>query len=295
MLYHAPRKGDRMRVLIIGASGQLGSALRHTFADHTLLTPSHHELDISQPQAVSAIRELAPDVVLLPGAFTNVDGCALDPERAFRENTLGPKYVALACAKRDVPLVYVSTNEVFSGTATTPYREYDQPGPINAYGRSKWGGEQAVLQHAPSAIIARVAWLFGGQRNFIRTILRLADQQAATGQPLQVVDDEVGSPTYAPDAALAIRYLVDTAVPGIYHIVNEGQCSRYELACAALKSAGLAAPIVPITSAHFSRPSTPPAYTPLINSAAAALGITLPPWQSAVAEYLGTLALERTA
>lgn len=284
-----------MRVLIIGASGQLGSALRHTFADHTLLTPSHRELDMSQPQAIKAVRELAPDVVLLPGAYTNVDGCALDPERAFRENTLGPKYVALACARRDVPLVYVSTNEVFSGVATTPYREYDQPGPINAYGRSKWGGEQAVLQHAPTAMVARVAWLFGGQRNFIRTILRLASQQADTGQPLRVVDDEVGSPTYTPDAALAIRQLVDAGIPGIYHLVNAGHCSRYALACAALQSAGIDAPIEPITSAHFSRPSTPPAYTPLINSAAAALGITLRPWQSAVEEYSGMLALERTA
>ncbi len=284
-----------MRVLIIGASGQLGSALRHTFADHTLLTPGHGELDISQPQAIGAIRELAPDLVLLPGAYTNVDGCALDPERAFRENTLGPKYVALACAKRDVPLVYVSTNEVFSGTATTAYREYDQPGPINAYGRSKWGGEQAVLQHAPTALVARVAWLFGGPRNFIRTILRLADQQSATGQPLQVVDDEVGSPTYTPDAAVAIRQLADAAVPGIYHIVNAGQCSRYELACAALHSAAIAAPIVRITSAHFARPSTPPAYTPLLNGAAAALGITLRPWQSAVEEYVGALALEQLA
>ncbi|MBA3470310.1 MAG: dTDP-4-dehydrorhamnose reductase [Herpetosiphonaceae bacterium] len=284
-----------MRVLIIGASGQLGSALRHTFADHTLLTPSHRELDMSQPQAIKAVRELAPDVVLLPGAYTNVDGCALDPERAFRENTLGPKYVALACARRDVPLVYVSTNEVFSGVATTPYREYDQPGPINAYGRSKWGGEQAVLQHAPTAMVARVAWLFGGQRNFIRTILRLASQQADTGQPLRVVDDEVGSPTYTPDAALAIRQLVDAGIPGIYHLVNAGHCSRYALACAALQSAAIDAPIEPITSAHFSRPSTPPAYTPLINSAAAALGITLRPWQSAVEEYSGMLALERTA
>ncbi len=284
-----------MRVLIIGASGQLGSALRHTFADHTLLTPSHRELDMSQPQAIKAVRELAPDVVLLPGAYTNVDGCALDPERAFRENTLGPKYVALACARRDVPLVYVSTNEVFSGAATTPYREYDQPGPINAYGRSKWGGEQAVLQHAPTAMVARVAWLFGGQRNFIRTILRLASQQADTGQPLRVVDDEVGSPTYTPDAALAIRQLVDAGIPGIYHLVNAGHCSRYALACAALQSAAIDAPIEPITSAHFSRPSTPPAYTPLINSAAAALGITLRPWQSAVEEYSGMLALERTA
>lgn len=282
-----------MRVLIIGASGQLGAALHQTFADTTVLTPSHAELDISQPQTIGAIRELNPDLVLLPGAYTNVDGCATDPERAFRENTLGPKYVALACAARAVPLVYVSTNEVFGGTATLPYREYDQPGPVNAYGRSKWGGEQAVLQHAPNAQIVRVAWLFGGPRNFVRTMLRLAAEPGRSG-PLRVVDDEIGSPTYAHDAALAIRQLVDCGIPGIYHIVNEGHCSRYDLARAAIQVAGIAAEIEPIRLAEFARPSTPPVYSPLHNGAAAALGITLRPWQAAVQEFVDTC-MERTA
>jgi dTDP-4-dehydrorhamnose reductase len=284
-----------MRVLIIGASGQLGSALRHSFADHTLLTPAHAELDISQPASIAAIRGLAPDLVLLPGAYTNVDGCARDPERAFRENTLGPKYVALACAELAAPLVYVSTNEVFSGAVSRPYREYDQPAPINEYGRSKWGGEQAVLQHAPRAIVARVAWLFGGPRNFVRTILRLGQERAASGEPLRVVDDEVGSPTYAPDAAAAIRQLADLSVPGIYHVVNEGACSRYELAVATLRIAGIAAPIEAIKSSEFRRDSTPPPFSPLHNGAAAALGVTLRPWQSALGECVAAIDQEVAA
>ena len=284
-----------MRVLIIGASGQLGAALRQSFADHSLLTPSHTELDISQPTAISQIRELAPDAVLLPGAYTNVDGCALDPERAFRENTLGPKYVALACAARDIPLVYVSTNEVFGGNDPTPYREYDQPAPINAYGHSKWGGEQAILQHAPTAIIARVAWLFGGPRNFVRTIVRLGRERGISNEPLRVVDDEIGSPTYAPDAALALRHLLDLKIPGIYHVVNSGQCSRYELACEIVRQASIATRIEPIKSSEFSRPSTPPPFSPLHNGAAASLGITLRPWQDAVGDFVQVIAQEPSA
>lgn len=282
-----------MRTLILGASGQLGQALRHTFADHELLAPGHAELDFSQPAARAAVRELRPELVLLPGAYTNVDGCALDPERAFRENTLGPKYVALGCADIGAQLIYVSTNEVFDGAASSPYREYDQPAPINAYGRSKWGGEQAVRQHAPGAIIARVAWLFGGERNFVRTILRLGRERAAGGEALRVVSDEVGSPTYAPDAARAIRLLADQAMPGVYHLVNEGSCSRYELAVETLRLAGIAARVEPISLAEFRRASTPPPWTPLANGAAAALGVTLRPWQDALAEFVAAIAAEQ--
>ncbi|HEY1017145.1 MAG TPA: dTDP-4-dehydrorhamnose reductase [Herpetosiphonaceae bacterium] len=282
-----------MRTLILGASGQLGQALHHTFADHELLTPGHAELDFSQPAARAAIRELRPDLVLLPGAYTNVDGCALDPERAFRENTLGPKYVALGCADIGARLIYVSTNEVFDGAASSPYREYDQPAPVNAYGRSKWGGEQAVLQHAPGAIVARVAWLFGGPRNFVRTILRLGRERMGSGEALRVVADEVGSPTYAPDAARAIRLLADLGMPGIYHLINEGSCSRYELAVESLRLAGVAAAVEPISLSEFQRASTPPPWTPLANGAAAALGVTLRPWQEALAEFVAAIAAEQ--
>lgn len=273
-----------MRVLILGASGQLGQALAAQWSDQTLLTPTSAELDLASPATVAAVQELRPDLVLLPAAYTNVDGCAQDPERAFRINTLGPHYVAVACQRLDVPLVYVSTNEVFDGRAEAPYREYDQPAPINAYGRSKWGGEQAVLRAAPQAYVARVAWLFGGERNFVRTMLRLGAERAQSGEPLRVVADEVGSPTHAGDAAAAIAALVEGGIPGIYHIVNSGVASRFELAAEALRAAGIAAQLEPISQADYPRPSTPPRYTPLHNSAAAALGVTLRPWQEAVGE-----------
>ena len=275
-----------MRVLIIGGSGQLGTELQQHWSHHELLVPDSSTINIGDPATISLVQELEPELVLLSGAYTNVDGCTLDPERAFRINTLGPKYVALACGRLDIPLVYISTNEVFDGQATQPYGEYDQPAPINVYGRSKWGGEQAVMQHATTWYIVRVAWLYGGPRNFIRTMLRLGEESLASGKPLRVVQDETGSPTYAYDVAQALRQLVDQGVPGIYHLVNEGFCSRYDLAQAALAVAGIDTPIEPISLADFQRPSTPPPWSPLHNRAAAGLGIQLRPWQAAVDEFV---------
>ena len=278
-----------MRVVIIGGSGQLGHELAEQWRDAEVLRPSSTELDLGSATLLERLVALNPDLVLLPGAYTNVDGCTLDPERAFQINTLGPKYAALACRRLDIPLLYVSTNEVFNGRASEPYREYDQPDPINAYGRSKWGGEQVVLQHAPAAYIVRVAWLFGGERNFVRTMLRLGRERLASGEPLKVVDDEIGSPTYAPDAAQAMRKLIDAEVPGIYHIVNQGSCSRFELAQATVEAAGIDPRLEPIRLADYQRPSTPPSWSPLHNGAAAALGIQLRPWREALAEFVGNI------
>jgi dTDP-4-dehydrorhamnose reductase len=276
-----------VRILIIGARGQLGQALyRRLQRTHVLVGPDHDELDISDWGARARITALRPELVLLTAAYTDVDGCATNPDQAFRSNTLGPKHVALACAELDIPLVYVSTNEVFDGAGSHPYREYDQPRPINAYGASKWGGEQAVLQHLRRFYIVRVAWLFGGPRNFVRTVLRLADERPE----LRMVQDEVGSPTYAADVAEALEQLIETGCYGIYHFVNAGACSRYELAQEILRLAGKQDyPLHPITLAEFERPSTPPAHTPLLNLAGASLGIELRSWRDALADYMREL------
>jgi dTDP-4-dehydrorhamnose reductase len=224
--------------------------------------------------------------VIHPAAYTDVDGCARDPERAYRVNGLGAQYVALACRQLGARLVYVSTNEVFDGAATTPYFEYDRAAPINAYARSKWAGEQAVREALDHFYIVRVAWLFGGARNFVRTVLRLAAERDS----IAMVADEVGSPTYAPDAAAAIARLVELPFDGTYHLVNEGACSRFEFAAEVLRLAGRERSVLrPIRLADFKRDSVVPPYTPLLNVAAAALGIQLRPWQAALAEHLQNL------
>jgi len=243
------------------------------------------ELDITDREAIRrAIREFRPDVVIHAAAWTDVDGCAREPERAFRVNALGTQNVALACAEAGAALLYISTNEVFDGTATEPYREWDPVRPINPYGRSKAAGEWFVSHLLTRFYIVRTAWLYApGGRNFPHRILQLANERGA----LRVVVDEVSNPTYAPDLAAAIAALIRTEAYGIYHLTNSGYCSRYEFACAILRMSGRTdVPVEPITLDQFQRDSTPPRFAPLANTAAAALGIVLRPWEEALAEFL---------
>lgn len=273
-----------MRIAITGANGQLGQALQQVFGQrHEVIGLTRAELDIEQPSSVDTLAASGADLVLHPAAYTHVDGCARDPERAFRANTLGTKHVALACRRLRAPLVYISTNEVFDGASDRAYFEYDQTNPVNAYGWSKWGGEQVVRELLDEFYIARVAWLYGGERNFVRTVLRLAAERPE----LSMVADEVGTPTLVHDVAPALERLVETGHYGTFHIVNEGACSRYEFAQQVLQLAGKGDyPLRPIALADFKRDSIVPPHTPLRNTAAAALGIRLRPWQEALAAFV---------
>ena len=276
-----------MRIAITGAGGQLGLALQAALgAEHELTPLGHADIELGHPDCVERLLATRAELVIHPAAYTDVDGCARDPERAYRVNALGTQYVALACRQLGAPLVYVSTNEVFDGAAATPYFEYDRAAPINAYARSKWAGEQAVREALDRFYIVRVAWLFGGARNFVRTVLRLAAERDS----IAMVADEIGSPTYAPDVAGAIARLIGLPFYGTYHLVNEGACSRFEFAAETLRLAGRErAALRPIRLADFKRDSVVPPYTPLRNAAAAALGIRLRPWQEALADYLQSL------
>jgi dTDP-4-dehydrorhamnose reductase len=276
-----------MRIAITGAGGQLGQALQAALgAEHELIPLGHADVELGHPNCVERLVATGAELVVHPAAYTDVDGCARDPERAYQVNGLGTQYVALACRRLGAALVYVSTNEVFDGAAGAPYFEYDRAAPINAYARSKWAGEQAVRELLDRFYIVRVAWLFGGSRNFVRTVLRLSAERDS----IAMVADEVGSPTYAPDAAAAIAQLIRLPFYGTYHLVNEGACSRFEFAAEALRLAGRErAALRPIRLADFKRDSVVPPYTPLRNVAAAALGIRLRPWQEALADYLHSL------
>jgi dTDP-4-dehydrorhamnose reductase len=272
-----------MRVVITGANGQLGQALQaDTAAAEAIIPVDLPEWDITDPRVTARLADLRPDLVIHCAAMTDVDGCARDPDAAFRVNALGTQNVALACQRAGAALVYVSTNEVFDGQASRPYIEFDVANPINAYGASKWAGERIAAQLVHRLYIVRIAWLFAPRsRSFVSKILARAEQQ----RRLQVVTDEVASPTYAPDLAAAIWQLVTTDHFGIYHLVNEGMCSRYEYAIEILRQAGRAdIPIEPIIRDQFERPSRPPAFAPLRNTVAAALGIRLRPWQEALAD-----------
>ncbi len=274
-----------MRIFITGCKGQLGRALYAALAEHTLAGCDLPELDVTDRVAIArAIADFTPDVVIHAAAWTDVDGCARDPERAYRANALGTQNVALACAACSAALAYVSTNEVFDGTAMEPYREWDNMNPINPYGKSKAAGEWFVCHLLTRFYIVRTAWLYApGGRNFPHRIIQLADETGA----LRVVADEVSNPTYAPDLAAAIAALIQTGAYGVYHLTNAGYCSRYDFACEILRLSGREhVPVEPIALADFRRASTPPRFAPLANTAAAALGITLRPWQEALAEFL---------
>jgi dTDP-4-dehydrorhamnose reductase len=276
-----------MRIAITGASGQLGQALQHELGpSHEIIPLGHAELELGNPHCVEVVASTGAELVIHPAAFTNVDGCARDPERAYRVNGLGTRYVALGCRRIGAAMVYISTNEVFDGSSARPYLEYDAPRPINPYGSSKYIGEQAVRELLPEHYIARVAWLYGGARNFIRTVLRLASERDSLG----MVADEIGSPTYTADAAAAVARLITTRCYGTYHIVNQGACSRHELAAETLRLVGKGGyDLRPIALAEYQRASAVPPHTPLQNIAAADLGVTLRPWQAALEEYVGTL------
>jgi dTDP-4-dehydrorhamnose reductase len=275
-----------VRIAITGANGQLGSALSVALSpDSTIVPLGHQQLELDSPAVVEQVVASGADLVIHAAAMTNVDGCARDPEQAYRINGLGTKYVALACRRMGVPLVYISTNEVFAGDSGRPYYEYDQTGPINAYGCSKLAGELVVRELLDRFYIVRVAWLFGGARNFVRTILRLAEAPPAGG--LRMVDDEVGSPTFCRDVAEAVTRLITTDQYGTYHFVNSGIASRDSFARTILRLAGRTeVAVTSIKLADYQRDSVPPPYTPLANLAGAALGITLRPWEEAVAAYL---------
>ena len=278
-----------MRIVITGANGQLGQALQAALGrTHDIVALGHGELELGRPECVAQLVATGAEMVVHPAAYTNVDGCARDPELAFRVNGLGTQYVALACRQLGAPLVYISTNEVFDGAGTSAYFEYDRANPINSYGRSKWAGEQAVRELLDRFYIARVAWLFGGERNFVRTVLRLAAERDTLG----MVADEIGSPTYAPDVAEAVTQLIQLPFYGTYHLVNQGSCSRFEFAAEILRMAGHdQVDLRPITLADFKRDSIVPPHTPLRNVAGAALGIRLRPWQEALRADLQSFTL----
>lgn len=289
------------KFLITGAGGRLGGQMitRLRADGHTVIAAHHtqtpertdnagFEMDAADLTDFTATRDLVarhtPDLVIHTAAWTDVDGCARDPERALVQNGLATQNVAIAAANVGAALLYVSSNEVFNGKTDSPYREYDHTVPANPYGYSKWVGERAVLTLHPRHYIVRTSWMFAhGGSNFVHAMLKGARSEA----PLRVVANEIGCPTYADDLADAITALIGSGRYGIYHFVNEGAVSRYDFARRILNRAGFTStPIQPIVSSAWPRPSTPPAFSPLANHAGRSIGIVLRPWQQALDDFL---------
>jgi dTDP-4-dehydrorhamnose reductase len=275
-----------MKVVVTGSTGQLGAALLRTLDDYQVVGLGGRGQDVSRAAIADHIAQIKPDVVIHAAAWTNVDGCARDPAEAYRINALGTQNVALGCQRAGAAMVYVSTNEVFDGDKPTPYLEFDAPHAINPYGASKLAGESYVQHLLEKFYIVRTSWLYArGGEKFPDKIIAAANKRE--DNKLYVVTDEIGNPTYAPDLAQAIARLIPTRHFGVYHLVNEGACSRFDWAAQILEQAGLDdIALTPITLDQYKRPSTPPKNGALLNFAAAnALEIKLRPWQEALADY----------
>ena len=247
------RAGHRRRVLITGAGGQLGRALQGAFADHHVVALTRDEWDVTFPPSVTVSRGEF-DLALHTAAWTDVDGAEDDPQGATAVNVGGTANVAtLGC-----PLVVFSTDYVFDGRASEPYVESDPPGPLSAYGRSKLLSEAAAGE---GAWIVRTSWLFGPTgRNFVRTMLRLGEEQ----EELAVVDDQRGCPTYVGHLAAAVRDLVDRGCErGLWHLTAAGDCTWADFAEAIFVEAGLDCRVRRISSQELGRPAPRPAYAVL--------------------------------
>ncbi len=284
-----------MKVVVIGGTGQLGSALVEAMVGAGLACVGlgHEELEVTDSQrVVEVLGVLEPAAVVNTAAFHKVDACEDDPRRAFEVNALGALNVARACRQVGARCVYVSTDYVFDGSKLEPYTEEDRPNPINVYGASKLAGEHLVLQTCPDGLVVRVASLFGGRgargkgTNFVLTVL----DRAQRGEPLRVVDDVRMSPTYTRDAARAIVGLVQGGATGVFHVVNQGSCTWYELARTVVCISGLDVPVDPVPQAVYPSKARRPSNSALSTAKLAGTGLALRPWQEAVAEYVSGVA-----
>lgn len=284
-----------MRVLVSGAAGQVGSAVVAELRQRSdamrhgggidVIAPGHGELDVTDRDAVlGVITTVQPDVVVHCGAFTAVDACESEPDRAYAVNALGTRHVQHAARLVGAHLTYLSTDYVFDGTASRPYLEWDTPNPLSVYGRSKLGGEREL---DGSSAVVRTSWVQGRTgANMVKTLLRLL---AEGRRPLAFVDDQRGSPTVAEDLAVTVADLALSRTPGVFHVTNQGETTWFDFARAVIGFAGGDPAIIePIATSDLTppRPAPRPANSVLDNAALRLGGRDLLPHWEASTEAL---------
>lgn len=278
-------------ILVTGANGQLGSELRKigfSALDEVFYTDVA-ELDITDYAAVEKfVKDKEIDTIINCAAYTAVDKAEEEPQLAAKINTEAVTNLARAAAKEGCLLIHISTDYVFDGTGTKPYSEKDKPCPVSVYGKTKLAGEEAILKSRCFHIIIRTAWLYSSfGNNFVKTILRLASERTE----INVVSDQVGSPTYAGDLAAAIVAIMDNEEriehEGIYHYSNEGVCSWYDFAAEIVRLSGKECRVKPVTTAEYPTKTQRPAYSVLDKSKIKkTFGIEIPAWKDALAKMM---------
>jgi dTDP-4-dehydrorhamnose reductase len=281
-----------VKVLVTGAGGQLGHdvAAVCAAAGDDVIAATHSSLDVGDRDAAyQAVMELSPDVVVNCAAWTAVDACESDLDKAYRINSLGVRWLADASHRAGAHLCTVSTDYVFDGSKDSAYVEWDATNPQSVYGRSKLGGELEVAAHAPGSTVVRTSWVCGEHgHNMVKTVLGLADRPA-----LAFVDDQRGCPSFTADLAVAIRQLVVSRIPGTFHVTNQGEVSWYEFVQAILEVAGHdPGKVRPIKTVDLDppRPAPRPANSVLDNAALRLAGLPLlPPYRESLEKLVSAI------
>lgn len=283
-----------MRILLIGRTGQLGGDLLRNGGQHEIVALPREELDIVRPHEVrAAIAHVHPELVINCAAFHNVPLCEQEPAQAFLVNCVAVRDLAAACREAGVRFITFSSDYVFGGDAKrrTPYGEEDQPAPLQIYGISRLAGEHAALATAPEhAVVVRTCGLYGasGARskggNFVDG--RVADAKA--GKTIEMAMEQTVAPTSTADLSKAVLALAahPQLAPGLYHLVNDGQCTWYELTVAIVEILGLPGKVVPVDRGGVTGAMRRPLFSVLANHKARQLGVVLAPWRDALERYL---------
>ena len=277
-----------MRVLLTGATGQLGHELTKRLQGTEFVATGSKQLDVRDANAVAlTIAKYRPEVVIHGAAYTQVDQAEQEIDLAWAVNAVGTQNIAMACKQVGARLVYISSDYVFDGKLGRPYTEIDAPNPLSAYGQSKYAGEILARQLTNQLFVLRTAWLYGEGKNFVRTMLDLAQ----TRQELQIVDDQIGNPTSAADLADAILRIIPTNRFGTYHVANYGSVSWYGFAKKIFEFVGnKIIRVCPTTTAAVSRPAIRPAFSSLDTRLfQLSFGWKLRPWEEALKDYIPTI------
>ena len=256
-------------------------------AEHELIEVDIGDFDIIEPSATEEVVKRNPEIVCHLAAYTDVDGAEEDPEKAHLTNGTGTKNVVLGCQRLNIPVLYLSTDYVFDGEKGEPYHELDPPNPLNVYGKSKLEGERWVNHLLKEFYIVRSSWLFGRRgKNFVDRILALVEEKSV----LEIVADQVGSPTYTADLASALKLLMESGRHGVYHITNSGSCSWYDFSLKILQLRGIeGVKVTPTDSQSYGSPTKRPRYSVLSNlTLLDQLNYKLRPWEEALADYLSS-------
>ena len=280
-----------MKVLVIGAGGQLGSEMVvvSNSLGHETSARDFPDVDIGSAESLrECLKSITPELIINCAAYTAVDDCETNQAVAYALNSDGPANLARATKEIGATMVHIGTDYVFDGKKGIPYTENDAPAPESVYGKTKLAGEKNIRDLLDDHYIFRIAWLYGHQgNNFVKTMRNLAANNAAQGKVMKVVADQWGTPTYTRDICRQIFEVVDHAPCGLYHCTSEGTCSWYDFAKLIIDSAGISVDLRPCTTADFPRPAPRPPFGVLENEKLKKLDMNrMPVWTDAFAEFL---------